>query len=410
MEKSRDNHYKRLERVVYVSLWGIVALIPLIEQVYEYLTGADVAIEFGKVVRVWLFVLPFFVMFWLHDFMLLRLLIKRGAKFKVLYVALTIAMIVGINSAICLSHKWHRHERKGVDKELLEKNMPDSAAVAQVAENAKIEETNVSNGDKSEKVERRKERGPRGPINMFVVTNTIFALFVVSINIAVKLYFRGLSNRRRIARLEAENTTTRLQFLKYQINPHFFMNTLNNIHALIDIDAEKAQSVVVDLSKMMRYVLYEIDKDEVTLQQEVDFLNNYIELMRIRLRDNVKIDVAMPEGVDDVKLPPLLFIPFVENIFKHGISYREPSMASISLRVDAGYITFGSRNSNHANNREDAHHGIGLENLRRRLDLLYGEDYRLRTGITADGTMYEVELVIPIEREFRYKEKTDKGE
>ena len=172
------------------------------------------------------------------------------------------------------------------------------------------------------------------------------------------------------------------------------MNTLNNIHALIDIDSAKAQNVVVELSKMMRYVLYEIDNDNVTLRQEVDFLNNYIKLMRIRLKDNVEITVDISNGNSDIKLPPLLFIPFVENIFKHGISYRELSKVEISLHLAGDKLVFRSKNSNHANRREDSHHGIGLENLRRRLDLLYGDEYQLT--IREDSAIYEVELTLPV--------------
>lgn len=373
MEKNQDADYKRVERTVYVALWGIVAIVPLAVQVYEYLNGTDAVLEFNKVVKTWLGLLPFFILFWVHDLLLIRLLMRR--RTKLLYVVLTVAAIACMIMTIYKPHKPHR---KPGDTSLRE-----------------IVVTDVETGTE---LRRFTSRGkPRPPFNMFLLTNIVFALFTVSINIAVKLYFRGLSNRRRIARLEAENTSTRLQFLKYQINPHFFMNTLNNIHALIDIDADRARDVVIELSKLMRYVLYEIDKDEVTLKQEVDFLNNYIELMRIRLTDNVKIKVAMPEGGEDIKLPPLLFIPFVENIFKHGVSYREPSLIDISLSAgDDGSVTFRSVNSNHAKSGGDSHHGIGLENLRRRLDLLYRDGYTLE--IDNRGDTFVTRLTIPVAR------------
>lgn len=373
MEKNQDADYKRVERTVYVALWGIIALVPLAVQVYEYLNGTDAVLEFNKVVKTWLGLLPFFILFWVHDLLLIRLLMRR--RTKVLYVVLTAAAIACMTMTIYKPHKPHR---KPGDTSLRE-----------------IVVTDVETGAE---LRRFTSRGkPRPPFNMFLLTNIVFALFTVSINIAVNLYFRGLSNRRRIARLEAENTSTRLQFLKYQINPHFFMNTLNNIHALIDIDADRARDVVIELSKLMRYVLYEIDKDEVTLRQEVDFLNNYIELMRIRLTDNVKIKVAMPQGGEDIKLPPLLFIPFVENIFKHGVSYREPSLIDISLSAgDDGSVTFRSVNSNHAKSRGDSHHGIGLENLRRRLDLLYRDGYTLE--IDNRGDTFVTRLTIPVAR------------
>ena len=373
MEKKREKNYKKVERLVYVSLWGLAMLVPLVVQLYEYVAGIDAELEMAQVARTWLTLLPFLVLFWVHELLLMPLLL-RSSGLKVLYVVLTVAVIAAIVSVIEAPHRSHRKK-----------------------EDATLREVVVTNVETGEEMKRFTTRGrPRPPFNMFQFANVMFALFTVSANIAINLYFRSLSNRRRIERLEAENTSARLQYLKYQINPHFFMNTLNNIHALIDIDAERARDVVIDLSKLMRYVLYDIDKDEVTLKQEVDFLNNYIALMRIRLTDNVKIQVTMPEGGEDVKLPPLLFIPFVENIFKHGVSYREPSVIDISLAVeDEGKrVTFRSINSNYGNKGGDRHHGIGLENLRRRLDLLYGDSYTMETNDR--GATFESRLTIPV--------------
>ena len=118
--------------------------------------------------------------------------------------------------------------------------------------------------------------------------------------------------------LEKENLNQQLEYLKYQINPHFFMNTLNNIHALVDIDPEKAKTTIVELSKMMRYLLYEGNNSLIPLHREVEFLRNYITLMKLRYTDKVKIDTDIPVSLPDRRLPPLLLITFVENAFKHG--------------------------------------------------------------------------------------------
>jgi len=364
---------RRVERTVYVALWCVVCAIPLVIQVYEYLSGVDSEFEMNKVVKAWIAFLPFFVLFWVHDLLLMPLLMRRRRKW--LYTLLTVGVIAGMMVIMDLPHRTHRREREKIEKEVIERDIESGEVVKHYTRN-----------------------GWRRPsINMFLITNIIFALFTVSINIAIKLYFRGLNNRRRIALLEAENTSASLQFLKYQINPHFFMNTLNNIHALIDIDAERARDVVVELSKLMRYVLYEIDKDEVTLRQEIDFINNYIKLMKIRLTDNVTVNVSMAADAGDIKLPPLLFIPFVENIFKHGVSYREPSVIDISLEADDdGRVVFRSRNSNHSRKNADGHHGIGLENLRRRLDLIYGDSYSL---VIDDGKdVFTAELAVPAKK------------
>lgn len=373
MEGVQDINYRRVERTVYVALWGALCAIPVIIQGYEYLSGVDSEFEMNKVVKAWLAFLPFLILFWVHDLLLLPMLMRKRRKW--LYALLTIGVIAGMMAILDMPHRTHRREREKIEKEVIERD--------------------IDTGEVLSHYTRSGWRRP--PVNMFLITNIIFALFAVSLNVAVKLYFRGLSNRRRIERLEAENVSARLQFLKYQINPHFFMNTLNNIHALIDIDAGRARDVVVELSKLMRYVLYEIDKEEVTLRQEIGFLNNYIGLMKIRLTGNVLIKVRMTDEPGDIKLPPLLFIPFVENIFKHGVSYRGPSLIDISLDVDdAGMIVFRSSNSNHARNNSDRHHGIGLENLRRRLDLLYPGSYRL--SIVDGKEMFTVELAVPAKK------------
>lgn len=375
MEKSLETNYRRVERVVNLSLWGILLLVPLGVQGYEFISGTDAEFDITGVLRAWVALLPFFVLFWVHDLFLIRLLFRKG--WRSIYLLLTAAVIAGTIVVIDLPHRAHRKEKE-----------------------REVREVTVTDAETGEVIRQFTRRGPWGGgsgVSMFLITNVIFALFTVSTNIAVRLYFRGRNNRRRIALLEAENTSTRLQFLKYQINPHFFMNTLNNIHALIDIDAERARDVVMELSKLMRYVLYDIDRDKVTLQQEVDFLKNYIELMKIRVTDNVEIRVSMPAGVSDIKLPPLLFIPFVENIFKHGVSYREPSIIEVSIVAEEGKVTFRSVNSNHAKKvRDDRSHGIGLENLRRRLDLLYGDNYTLE--IKDNGSTFVTRLTIPVDK------------
>ena len=193
--------------------------------------------------------------------------------------------------------------------------------------------------------------------------------------------------------LEKQNLQTELEYLKHQINPHFFMNTLNNIHALIDIDAEKAKETVIELSKIMRYILYDSSQPLIPLQKEITLMNNYIELMRIRYTDPIDITVSVPEHVPDVKIPPLLFITFIENAFKHGISYRHASFVHVAIEVQEKELSFYIMNSNFNQLPHDT--GIGLENVTKRLNLLYGNKYTL--SIRAEEDVYRVTLVIPIQ-------------
>jgi LytS/YehU family sensor histidine kinase len=229
----------------------------------------------------------------------------------------------------------------------------------------------------------------RGPF----LGRMLIALLMFSFNIAVKLFFKSVRDQEAMKELEHNNLQTELDYLKYQINPHFFMNTLNNIHALVDIDTEKAKQTIVELSRLMRYVLYESNNRLISLSKELQFLNHYIELMRIRYTDKVRIDVSFPTDTGEVQVPPLLFVSFVENAFKHGVSYQHASFVSVCLQVVGEEIHFVCSNSNYYRS-EDQHHGIGLDNIRKRLRLLFGERYKLSIDDTAD--CFDVQLLVPV--------------
>ena len=216
---------------------------------------------------------------------------------------------------------------------------------------------------------------------------------MVGFNVAIKLLFKSIRDDRHLKELEKQNLQTELEYLKHQINPHFFMNTLNNIHALIDVDTEKAKESVIELSKIMRYILYDSSQPIISLQKEITLLNNYIALMRIRYTDSIDINVNIADNLPDVQIPPLLFISFIENAFKHGISYQHPSFVHIMLEPREKELSFYIVNSNFSDTRNPS--GIGLENVTKRLQLLYGDKYILETR--AEENSFSVNLIIPIE-------------
>ena len=171
------------------------------------------------------------------------------------------------------------------------------------------------------------------------------------------------------------------------------MNTLNNIHALVDIDGEAAKQTVIHLSDMMRYVVYGGGGDSISLKDDLKFIENYIELMRIRYTDDVKILYNKPEHLGPhVDIPPLIFIVFVENAFKHGVSYDHSSYIYIDIKCEDGYVVGRFENSVSPNKR-NSDRGIGLENVRKRLDLIYEEQYDLQ--IEEGESRYCITLKIP---------------
>ena len=225
--------------------------------------------------------------------------------------------------------------------------------------------------------------------------NVLLGLFMMATNCSIKFIFRSMQAEQKMVAMERHALQAEMDYLKYQINPHFFMNTLNNIHAMIDIDSEAAKEIVIELSKMMRYVLYDSEKQQTNLEQEVQFTENYVELMRVRYPSDVDVrfDVQRPLPVD-AKVPPLLPIVFVENAFKHGVSYNRPSFVHIRLHCEDGKAVCEVRNSRHKNMQVEKG-GVGLENVRKRLDLLFGKDYELLTDDSREDE-YSVKLTIPM--------------
>jgi LytS/YehU family sensor histidine kinase len=217
----------------------------------------------------------------------------------------------------------------------------------------------------------------------------------------LSLGLRVLERQSKIEKMQEEMEKAKLNaelaLLKNQISPHFFFNTLNNIYSLIGINAEDSQKAVLKLSKLMRYLLYESELGNTMLSNEIDFMNNYIDLMKLRVNDKVELSISFPKKYEDRNIPPLLFIPFIENAFKHGISYREKSFIDINMVVTVESITFRCVNSLIRTKEEvlNGHPGIGLENVGKRLNLLFPGHHELK--IDKSGNAFEVFLTIKTE-------------
>jgi LytS/YehU family sensor histidine kinase len=219
-------------------------------------------------------------------------------------------------------------------------------------------------------------------------------MFLVFFSVGLRVLERHSDIEKWQKELEKEKLNSELAFLKNQISPHFFFNTLNNIYSLISINQEDSQKAVLKLSKLMRYLLYESEDGNTKLSNEIEFMNNYIDLMKLRMSEKINLKITFPESYEDKSIPPLLFIPFIENAFKHGISYREKSFIEISMTTKQDSISFRCVNSV-AKTREgtdNAHSGIGLENVSKRLNLLFPGTHDLK--INRSDTEFEILLQI----------------
>jgi len=224
----------------------------------------------------------------------------------------------------------------------------------------------------------------------------IITALVLGIGTSVTAIQKWQKDKHKREELEKDKVTTELSFLKAQINPHFFFNTLNNIYVLTGINGEVAGKAIHQLSRMMRYLLYGTQHGHTMLSQEIAFVKDYISLMQLRLTDAVKISLHTPPNLLDMPVAPMLFLPFVENAFKHGVSATQPSHIDVSIAQNDRMLTLVVKNSVMKDNSIslDTNSGIGLVNTRRRLDLLYPGKYSLDIqGVNADNE-YTVNLAL----------------
>jgi len=198
--------------------------------------------------------------------------------------------------------------------------------------------------------------------------------------------------------LQTQTMQSELRFLKSQINPHFLFNTLNNLYALTLKKSDKAPEIVIKLSEMMRYMLYECNERRVPLQKEVNYIQNYLDLERLRQGKNVQINYKVDGKIFDQQIAPLIFIPFLENSFKHGLNtHISHGFVNILLEVEDQHIHFYIENSKSESLPTQTHKrsgGIGLVNVKRRLNIIYPNNYKLE--IHDDPNTYGVELDIDL--------------
>ncbi len=402
MKRNWTNLLLQPENGLYMAIWGLVfAAIPL----SLYLrTFSDPFFDFqwNDVFFEWQRFVVFFILFLVHNFLLLPLLVpghKRLAYFcSVVVVAAAFTIYQCSNKPkgprgrrrppIEQQHFRHRelaHHRPG----------PSDSCTALAKPSAEGRDFVHQPKERWRAGHREKAFEKGGP--SFFDERDILAIAVLLLmfgaNLGIKVYFRSHEDRKRLSELEKQNLEHQLEYLRYQINPHFFMNTLNNIHALVDIDPQKAKTSIVELSKMMRYVLYEGNKQSVALSQELDFIRHYVFLMQLRYTDHVRIELDLPQGLPERHIPPLILITFVENAFKHGISYQKESFVHVKVAIGKGELHFTCRNSK-AENPNQEKGGVGLANVQGRLDLLYGRHYTLHIDETSET--YTATLKIPL--------------
>ncbi|WP_314924390.1 histidine kinase [Prevotella pallens] len=340
LRKKLPRVYK--ENVAHSLLWLFIFFIP-VATMSLYDNSTFRTYSWTHIFSVWTVVFIYFDAFLVHNFFLLPLIIYR--KQRIHYVCGTIILILIFVLVLYVFHTQTAEEslRAIVQAGYVQSRITDN-------------QTTIT--------------------TQIIVVNTIILVLMFGMNLGVKLFFKYNDDQKKLHDLEKKNLEQQLISLKYQINPHFFMNTLNNIHALVDIDPEKAKWAIIVMSKMMRYILYEGNNTFIPLQKESDFIHSYISLMRMRYTETVKINLNIQKQFPVGEIPPLLLVCFVGNAFKYGISYQHISTIDISLSVENDKIKFCCINSKQSET-ECEKGGVGLKSVQQRLNLIYPNRHKL---------------------------------
>lgn len=381
MKKSTSTitRFRFIETIIYSIIWLTVISIPFFHH------RSYNVILWDRICEQWVMMAALFIIFLLNVTVLVpRFLFTR--KYRQYIAGVLLMFSVVIPAAVWSELKVDRYFNANMPPMEIRSGLPMELGTSMpVPEGYRLKKTT----------------NERTPFSIFA-DFLIFAILLTGASTTLKLTSRWITEENLRREIEKEQLKTELTLLKYQVSPHFLMNTLNNIHALIDMDVDRAKDAVIKLSLLMRYLLYDSSHGKTTLRKELDFIESYISLMKIRYPKNVVVEYAVPAEIPDISIPPMLFISFLENAFKHGISYRAESFIQFKLDIEADNIICQIRNSKHKSGNEPTletkkYSGIGLTNIRKNLHLLYGESYTLNINDKPDE--FEVNLTLPLHHE-----------
>ena len=234
---------------------------------------------------------------------------------------------------------------------------------------------------------------PYDPLVIDFLSNFTF-IMLTALGLSIQIVKQWRLSEKRILQTEADKANAELSFLKAQINPHFFFNTLNNIYSLSVTQDPETSNSIMKLSELMRYIADDTNKDYIPLEREVGFIRDYIDLQKLRLSENMNLEISLYGDTGNKKIAPLILMSFIENVFKYGVTTREPATISIKLEAEPEKILFFCQNSIMAQNNPIEKTGIGLSNIRHRLKLIYPNKHSLEIN-DQDG-LFTVQLTLQV--------------
>lgn len=341
-----------MEMKGFALFWIVVFTAVPFVYLFRYIIGRDSGFSMTMILLNWLEILPYLVLFCIHNFLLAPFFIKK--KYG-LYSIATIAVFTVFSIYILATIIGPPAGFEGAVE------IPP---------------------------------GVRRPISPEVMKIVIGALLIL-VNLGIKAIVHSLENERKVQKLRADSLAQKMEVLRYQINPHFFMNTLNNIQALVLTEPEKATECISEFSKLMRMVLSEGHTALIPLDRELQFIGHFVSLMRPQWPETVEISFESPQTGGEAMVPALAMMSFVENAFKHGSKSKPGAFIRISVREEDGRVVFNCSNTLEVTAiREDAFDGgVGISNVQSRLELLYDNDFTLECD--AGEGEYNVLMSIP---------------
>jgi hypothetical protein len=368
------NADKFIEPLLISLFWVMLFAAPLMFGRF------DNGIDWKHITNVWKDYFLLFALFLINRFILLPLLFfsDKRALYFICGISL-ILLIVGSRYVIYMKTS-PRTRQVTVEQPVQPPPGPGSAPERR--------------GDQSRTSRRPVENSSRPEPMPPYVNLLLLSVLVIGFDTGLKVTSKWSQSEQMRVKLEKENVENQLAFLRNQVSPHFFMNTLNNIHALIDYDSGEAKKSIIKLSNLMRHLLYDSDAELSPLKSEVEFIKSYVDLMKLRYSQKVKITLDLPVNLPEKSIPPLIFTSLLENAFKHGISYSHDSFIHIELFLLPDVLNFRIENSKIPPENDIMTPGIGIENTRKRLDLLFGDSYSLE--ITDKGNVFITNLRIPV--------------
>ncbi|PWJ45060.1 sensor histidine kinase [Sediminitomix flava] len=360
----------------YIILGFIGVLLFVLPIFYEY---DSYSMDWDRVFNIWKAYIPFLLLFSLNHFVLLPYFFFRNKK--IYFLIANLLLIIGLTVSTRFVFKDSGRPFTREQMEMPRRNRPPREGLP------------------PHRMPDPRQRHPlpqQSPLRQLPpeLGFVLLSILIIGFDTGLSLSVKWVASEQDRVNTEKEMVESQLAFLRNQVSPHFFMNTLNNIHSLMDIDTEEAKESIIRLSKLMRHLLYDSEVKEIPIEKEVQFVGNYIDLMKLRFSDKVKITFDISSELPNITIPPLLFTSYVENAFKHGISYQQESFIHIMFAFAEHELYFKVENSNPKSIQKEGPSGVGLVNSQKRLELLYGKNFELNISDIKES--YTVELKIPV--------------